>query len=389
MFQWIRVIRRCWFTLSVLFALMAAGPIVVPGAINAAKLYWWWNEPVETVEMRLQKYELEDPEELTDHHMQERTADDYRRAVDDAISADDAELARSILALAEERKVAIDTELVQRISAIPEENIAGDVWKGIKGEPDTPAGFAAMVAADLTVIGDARDLVYEAAKIPEQDNTVVALAATGIVATGAVVVTGGAATPVKLGVSVLKIAKRLGKLNAKLLANLVQHTSKAIRVDTLKDVARHAVRLNFEAAKTAGGRILDDAVLTELKFSGAALGNLAKAHGPKATLDSLELAESTKHLRRLDKLAAARGPGYRGLLKMTGGKLLKPVQRWHKVQKTYKRAEMAWSVFTGLMGWIVSSLAWAASLLWTTIKLVWRVVTFFGRLPAPVPVQSG
>ncbi len=247
----IRHFWRWWRMASVVLALATTGPVILPHAWEAAQLWWWWNTPIEVIETEEETVESSDPAELTEFHLNGLTADDYRQGIKDALADGDAELANSLMELAAQQKVQVAPDLAKQVAEIQRAGLADDIWDGVKGEADSPAGFAAELTADLFVVGDLRDLAKQAWAFPEQDNVVIALAGTGVVASLATVVTGGAASPAKFGVSALKIGKRLGKLNAKLLSDLRRLATKSIDFGALREVAGRAGRLDWNGATVA------------------------------------------------------------------------------------------------------------------------------------------
>jgi len=354
-------------------ALAGSAPAVLPHAWSAFELWRAWSDPFLVSETREETVRSDDPAVLIEGHLAGATAEDYRQEIEAAVKAGDAELAQSLLMLAAQRNVALDRSLEERVAAIQPDSVAKNVWDGVKGEADSPEGFAAELTTDLLVIGDLRDLAKQAWAYPEQDNTIVALAAAGIAASAATAVSGGAAGPAKFGISALKIAKRAGKLNAKLLGSLSRQSARAVDSGALKAVGARAVRLDWGGVKASAVRVVDRNVVDELLAGGGSLGRLARARGPKATLDSLAAAETTADLKTLGKLSDHAGPSYRGVLKMTGNKVLRPFKRAVRGTKWIRRGAMALNVTAELMAWMISGLLWVASFAWTASKLLQRL----------------
>jgi hypothetical protein len=147
---------------------------------------------------------------------------------------------------------------------------AGKLSEGLlEGTSDETIGQAAGVITDFFVIGDIRDLARQAtnrARGEDVDEVITALAAIGLVASaaqaasiGATAGTGGAAAPTvaassttKSAVTVLKVARKLGKLPPWLGKALVQGARKVKqtrKLDAVTDLLGDASRL----AKTRGG----------------------------------------------------------------------------------------------------------------------------------------
>jgi hypothetical protein len=81
----------------------------------------------------------------------------------------------------------------------------------ISGEPGSVEAAVGAITADFFVVGDLRDLLIQGTKQivdGESDKLILALSATGVATT--------VAPPVDMGLSVLKIAKKTGKMSAKM-----------------------------------------------------------------------------------------------------------------------------------------------------------------------------
>lgn len=119
--------------------------------------------------------------------------------------------------------------------------MAGDLLKGVwKGKGACPESLVAATVSDFFIVGDVRDLIlgfvdkYYYDKDP--DEFVMSLAGVGIVASGITYASGGTGTPGKVTVSVLKLAKKMGKLPASLQKSLVRLFKQAARTGDLKAI---------------------------------------------------------------------------------------------------------------------------------------------------------
>lgn len=213
------------------------------------------------------------------------------REIEEALAADDAELAQSFVALAAERGVAVDPALAERVAAANapaaarRRAVGGFVRGFVTGAPTDAASFAGTAAGDLFVFGDVRDALREgtrAARGEEADTFVLGLAAAGVALTAGTYVSFGAAAPARAGLTVVKAATRTGRIGKKLAVAL-----KGQRTDGL-------VRL-------AGD-----------------LGHVQSKAGARAALDGLKIADHPKDVGRLARLAQAKGTKTRAILKVLG-----------------------------------------------------------------------
>jgi hypothetical protein len=254
-----------------------------------------------------------------------------------ALADDDADLAASYLALADDRAMAIPATLRQTVAEANAFDVTAfgeDAWAGFAhGEATTPAGFAAALALDLTAIGDVKDLVVQAAAYPDHDILILSLASVGLALTGASFVTVGAATPDKLGASTLKIARKARLLHPRFVTFLARDLRGTLRPAKVEEAAAALRRLDFTAARRAAAGSSDRAVLTRLQGTATDLGRVGRKQGVRGTLETLSLADGPIRLRRLAAISDRFGPAYRAVLRVVpdagrvAARLAKPLLR--------------------------------------------------------------
>jgi hypothetical protein len=214
----------------------------------------------------------------------------------DALAADDADLAQSFADLAADRGVAIDPALADavkqaQVRAGSATHIAGRFVQGLwTGEPVDMASLAGTAFGDLFVFGDIRDAAREGTRYltgQQADPWILGLAGAGLAITAGTYATLGASAPARAGLTVVKAARRTGKLNPVLAVRL----------------ARDVVKV-----ENAGG-------LVELAGN---VGRVETKAGTQAALEGLKIAESPEDVARLARLAAAKGPKTRAIVKLLG-----------------------------------------------------------------------
>src|SRR5262249_37464979 len=140
-----------------------------------------------------------------------------RAEIENALKADDPELAVSFLELARDRGIAVDPELAARVDAADATGAQGmraaaSFGHGlVTGAPDDLAGLAGTATGDLFVFGDIRDAVREGnhlARGEPADDLILGLACAGILVTAATYASLGAAAPERVGLSFVKAARR-------------------------------------------------------------------------------------------------------------------------------------------------------------------------------------
>jgi hypothetical protein len=189
------------------------------------------------------------------------------------------------------------------------------------GEPKDMAGFAGSAMGDLFVYGDIRDAVREGSRLAsgeEVDHLILGLACVGLAVTAGTYATLGGGTPIRVGLTVAKAARKTGRISADLtewLGRSIREVvdwgtfQKAITGATLTQPAV-AIRAARQAVKLdkAGGII--DVVRDVGRVQGKA--------GTQAALDGLKIAQGPQDVARVAKLAEKKGGKTRAILKLLG-----------------------------------------------------------------------
>lgn len=236
-----------------------------------------------------------DPAALADLRLRGFDRDMAVTEIEAALKADDAELANSFAALAADRKIELPKELAAKVEAAnslaasTKRNLSSFVSGFLYGEPKDGAGFAGATTGDFMIYGDVRDLVREGSRWVrgvESDPLIMGLAGAGLVATAGTYFSFGAAAPARVGSTLLKVARRTGKISGKLADNFV----------TL--------------LKTGG----------KTKVAGA-LADIAKVQrkgGTRAALEGLKSADNVTDLARAGVLAEKKGSATLAIFKRLG-----------------------------------------------------------------------
>jgi hypothetical protein len=156
------------------------------------------------------------------------------REIEAALAANDPDLANSFLELARERKVPVDPALAEKVeaansAAATAARSLGSFARGVVvGEPEDLSGLAGTAVADLFVIGDIRDAVREGTRFAtgqETDELILGLACVGLAVTAGTYATVGAAAPARVGLTVVKAARKTGHIGGQMAAWLKRSVS--------------------------------------------------------------------------------------------------------------------------------------------------------------------
>jgi len=312
-----------------------------------------------------------DPAELSDIRIKSSLPDgDARQAVLDervrqALDADDPELADSFLALARDKGIPVAPDLEERVrTAVAVHNSARAVASRfvhglVTGEGDDGASLSGTLAGDLFVFGDIRDVVREGKRLAMGENAdrlVLGLAGVGIAVTAATYVTVAGAAPLRAGLTLVKDARKAGRLGA----GLTEWTGRAVRdtVDT-PALARAVETASLTRPAQSAGALK---AAFKAEKAGAIVrlakdtGRISEKIGTRGTLDVLRIADGPQDVARAARLAESKGKQTRAIIKMIGrGALLLATGAFN----------LAWWVFAAL----IALLGFLASIKSTTERL--------------------
>jgi hypothetical protein len=250
-----------------------------------------------------------------------------QRGIEDALAAKDIDLAQSFVALAVARHVALDPALIEKVNTAAAE--AGSVRYAaksfarglIEGEPSDAPSLAGTIAGDLFVVGDIRDAVREGGRLAlgrPADELVLGLACVGLAVTAGTYASLGAAAPVRLGITLVKAARKSGRLGGVLAAAVARTLHGVVDAAQLRraatDFSLAHPRLAVRAARDAV-KLERAGKLVELARD---VGKVQTKAGARAALDTLRLAEGPREVARVAKLAEKEGPRTRAILKVAG-----------------------------------------------------------------------
>jgi hypothetical protein len=247
--------------------------------------------------------------------------------IDAALAKGDADLADSFVALAREKNIPLADEQSRRVAdAVAQENSSAHFAKRfatglVTGNADDVASLSGTVAGDLFVFGDIRDVVREGKHLAmgeDTDRLVLGLATVGLAVTAATYVSVGGAAPVRAGLTLVKDARKVGRLGEGLAEWAGRSAREVVDAPVLQQAVASgsvlrpgetasAIKAAFRAEK-AGGlvRLAKD------------VGRVTEKVGTRGALDTLRVAEGPKDVTRAVRLAEAKGGQTRAIIKILG-----------------------------------------------------------------------
>lgn len=298
---------RIFALLTVLAALVGFSPWLVPVAKQSVRL----------MEAR------DDPAAIADLGLRDLDAATVQKNVEAALAEDDAALATSFLELADARRIPVDPALRARVDAANSAlqstlRSAKEFGLGfITGQPEDMAGLLGAAASDLMVWGDIRDASREGLKLAqgeEADQLILGLSAVGIAVTAGTYATTGASLPLRMGITLVKVAKRTGRLSVAMGRTLLRAVRESVDFAALARLGKAPLEVDKAALKgvvrtdrLAGlTRMLDDVALIQSKA------------GARAALEGLRIADNGGDLRRVAQLSQVKGGQTLAILKTLG-----------------------------------------------------------------------
>ncbi len=308
--KWLRISTALGGVLACTFALVQVAPHArEAGAIFAAK-----DDPGALSELRLDALLRNNPSLVQDH-------------IEAALAAHDADLAGSFVELAHERGIALPDDLLTRVSdAVSDESSTSHMAKRfatglVTGKADDVASLSGTVAGDLFVFGDVRDVMRETKHLAfgeETDRLVLGLAAAGLAVTAATYVSIGGAAPVRAGLTLVKDARKVGRISEGLAEWAGRSAREVVDTPALESAFASGSVLRpgqTVSAIRAAFRVEKAGALVRL---GKDVTRISEKAGTRGALDTLRVAEGPKDVARAARLAEAEGGKTRAVLKLLG-----------------------------------------------------------------------
>ena len=307
---------------------MTGGRIAVPLAVAVALAIATLTLAPRAFEAGLLLSSRDDPVALADHAVARSfDATVAAREIEDALAVNDADLAKSFLDLARDRNVPVDAALAAKVdtanaaAATAARSVESFTRGLITGEPEDLSGLAGTALGDLFVFGDIRDAVREGTRFAtgqQADELILGLACVGLAITAGTYATLGAAVPARVGMTVVKAARKTGRIGGQMAAWINRSVREVIDWTSLRSALRGASITQPAAAVRAAREAVKVEKARDLVRLVGDVGRVQTRAGTQAALDGLKLAEGPRDMSRVARLAAAKGGKTRAVLKLAG-----------------------------------------------------------------------
>jgi hypothetical protein len=272
-------------------------------------------------------------------------AEELDLAVNDALDSGQYEDALMYAEVADYAGIPLAPETVDRLAdagtlLLRVSRDTGSFFEGfLTGEGSDTAGFVGAITSDLTVVGDVRDIGREGTKLvagEDYSELILGLSVVGVAATGATIATGGGALPVKVGVSLMKVAKRTGALTAAFARQLGDLMRRAVDFPGLRRSLNNVSLTDSAATRRAVSNYASSINLKPLTPVFDDMAALQRNAGPAESVRLLSRVENTNDLRRITEMSGTLGVKTRGVMALTG-----------------KTSLRAFKTFTNLVRWLL------------------------------------
>ena len=187
----------------------------------------------------------------------------------------------------------------------------------ISGEGESAVALSGSVLSDLTVVGDVRDLSIEGNKFAHDekyDRVVFGLSLIGVGLSASQLLSAGATTPLKVGASVVKVAKKTGKISEPFLNILSSKLAKSIDIKMLKTI---------DFSTMSGIKKIEPTIRKSLKLEHISklfgkINQVKKNTSLFDTVTLLKYVDNEKDLAKLVKVSSRYKKNTRGVLKVLG-----------------------------------------------------------------------
>jgi ATP-dependent protease HslVU (ClpYQ) peptidase subunit len=306
--------RRISTALAGVAVTCALGAAVWPHARDAGRLLAAQDDPAALAETQVSSALRNNQKIVSDN-------------IEQALAKGDADLAASFVELAGANHVAVSDDLSRRVrEAVAEEKSTSHLAKQfatglVTGNADDVASLSGTVTGDLFVFGDIRDVVRETKHLAmgeETDRLVLGLATAGLAVTAATYVSVGGAAPVRAGLSLVKDARKVGRLGEGLAEWAGRSARDVVDTPVLEEAVASSSVLHpgdSVSAISAAFRAEKAGALVRLAKD---VGRITEKVGTRGALDTLKIAEGPKDVSRAARLAEAEGGKTRAILKILG-----------------------------------------------------------------------
>jgi hypothetical protein len=307
---------------------------------------------------------------IADYRLRALPPEQYITEIQVALAARDGDMARSLIALAKSQEVAVPPELEAALAALPPVDLGNVVSQGwnciVNGDFDSEAGFACVVATDLTSVGDVRDLVAQGGNYltgQPVNYFTLGIATVGLSLTAATISTGGGMLPLRAGASFVKAANKVGKMPPRLVNEVSGLLARSINRGAMDEALLLVREMRVGELGRPLSRLFNPRSMAAVTDLATDFGRIGKVGGVRAMKLSVEAADTTRDVKVLAKTAEKYQGRFPAVMKLLG-------------RGAVRLADLLWTIG----GWFVAAALWLLSMAWLTLRSTTKVARFTGRM---------
>jgi hypothetical protein len=296
-------------------------------AVSSAVLAVMWPHAREAGAMLAAQ---DDPAQLADIQVNSalrNSGDIVASQIETALDNHDTGLAQSFVDLANAKNIALPEDLLGRMNEAAAEDSSPSHFARrfasglVTGNADDAGSLSGTVAGDLFVFGDIRDVVREGKHLimgQDTDRLVLGLATAGLAVTAATYVTVGGAAPVRAGLTLVKDARKVGRLGEGLTEWAGRSTRDIVDAPMLEEAVASSATTSPGTTVSAIRAAFNAEKAGALVRMAKDVGRISEKAGARGALDTLKIAEGPEDVARAAKLAEKSGGKTRALIKLLG-----------------------------------------------------------------------
>jgi hypothetical protein len=187
----------------------------------------------------------------------------------------------------------------------------------LSGKGESAVGISGSMLSDMTVVGDLRDLSKEGLKFindEKYDKIILGVATVGVGLSASQFLSAGSTTPLKVGASVVKVAKKTGKISKSFLNVINSKLMKTVDMKLLKTIDLS----NINGIKRVKPTIAKSLKLDNIRKLFGNINKLKKNTSVFDTVTLLKYVDTEKDLKKLVKVSSKYKKNTKGVLKVLG-----------------------------------------------------------------------
>lgn len=217
------------------------------------------------------------------------------------------------------------------------------------GKGESTAGIAGAVTSDLTVIGDLRDIALEGGRMlagEPYSELILSLSVVGVGVTAATIATGGGGVVAKAGISLVKAARRTGRLTGEFATVLTRLTGDAVNMPLLRQSMRGVDLTDLARTQRVIGDYGRNVRAARLVPVLARMGEISNRVGPAETVRLMKFVRTTENLDDVSDMTKRFGLKSRGIMELTGKIALR------SFKTSFRAIEWVAQSIMGILAWI-------------------------------------